>query len=43
MKWLICRDIKLSQHQWNILQKVKQLFIIIEVIALQIVVSHLPI
>lgn len=43
MKWLICRDIKLSQHQWNILQKVKQLFIVIEVIALQIIVSHLPI
>lgn len=42
MKWLLCRDSKLSQHRWNILQKMKQPFIIIEVIALQIIVSHLP-
>lgn len=43
MKWLLCRDSKLSQHRRHILQKVKQPFIIIEVIALQIIVSHLPI
>jgi len=41
MKWLLCRDSKLSQHRVTILQKVKQPFIITGVIALQAVVARL--